>query len=210
MGRKKKVQTPEPASGTITTEGTQSIGYQGTIEVSIKHGNRTIVNKKYHNNGLEPLFRFLANCLGGNITESLRPTKLRLFIYEDAEKSENPTTDDTVIKPSEFTWTSDHVTKLTSISPFITYNTTPFLQKEGESYTVTLHFSIPFAYITDNKVYAMGLYPNNITNNIDASAYFLYTELTQDKQLIWKPLDLTTASGDFTFVISWKLSISNK
>jgi len=216
MGRKKKVQTPEPTTESVNVEGIQTIGYQGTVEVGIKHGNRLITSKKYSNHGREPLFRFLANCLGGNITESLRPTKIRLFIYKDAEEGKQ---EQDLIKPTAIDapngW-ANHIRELPAISPFITYNTTPTVdsivtksQNENEitGYEVTLHFSIPFAYISGAKIYAMGLYPTNVTNNADASAYFLYTQ--EKDRTKWEPYPLETASGDYTFVISWKLSISN-
>ena len=81
MGRKKKAKQTEDT----TLNGTQSISYQGNIKLSINRGNKTIMTKNYHNAGMPNLFKFLANCLAGNISEFMRPVKIKLFDFPSAD-----------------------------------------------------------------------------------------------------------------------------
>jgi hypothetical protein len=47
----------------ITPEATNSIQYKGTINVTVKKGNRIITKKTYHNKGTKYLFEYLCMCL---------------------------------------------------------------------------------------------------------------------------------------------------
>ena len=202
MARKKKV-----VSKTSTVTGTQSIGYQGTINLSVKHGNRTIINKQYHNNGRYKLFKFIASCLAGNVGQQAKPVKIKLFDYP----SETQT-------PANFSWFTDS-RYLTEVSPYILYDATPTIKlkhnvnitdgnNDTDYYEVNFHFNIPFAYIAGAKIYAVGLYPNNAVDpKNDVYAYYLFTN---EEKTDWDEVVIGDTTSDFSLIINWTLSISNK
>lgn len=219
MGRKKKVKQTEDT----TLNGTQSISYQGNIKLSINRGNKTIMTKEYHNAGMPNLFKFLANCLAGNISESMRPVKIKLFDFPGADivnviNSAEPVT------PKAFQWTkawelsSDRMPK--DITPPILYETTPTITRKRDKkepdnadkdyYDVTFHFRIPFSYISGEYIYLVGFYSNNATSDQkDVSVYYMFT--TEDGSK-WEPLELNEGvqGGNFTLIIDWTLAIMNK
>lgn len=219
MGRKKKVKQTEDTA----LKGTQSISYQGNIKLSINRGSKTIMTKEYHNAGMPNLFKFLANCLAGNISEFMRPVKIKLFDFPGADivnviDSAEP------ITPRAFQWNS--AWNLSSercpqdITPPILYETTPTITRKHDEedpdnidkdyYDVTFHFRIPFSYISGEYIYLVGFYPNNATSNQeDVSVYYMFT--TEDGSR-WEPLELTEGvqGGNFTLIIDWTLAIMNR
>ena len=195
MGRKKK-KVEQTNINKVDT-----ISYQGSISVSVVNGNRLITKKKYHNKGMPNLFRFIANCLAGNKTESLRPTKIKLFNYKDAKD----------VLPNNFEWNTAWTTDTgpTVISPYIIYDATPVIEKDSKSdaYNVILHFRVPLSYIAGDEINVIGLYPSNATNDYgDISAYYLMADLDKN---IWKPITIDTVSANYSLIMEWELSISN-
>lgn len=207
MARKKKIKQP-------AIKGIQTVNYSGKVKVSIKRGNRTIITKQYHNSGLPNLFRFLALALSGNYADQIKPCKLKLFgLKTGFIDSENP--------PATFTWTTNFSATgsniLEDLSPFISYDTVPLVEqkinnnKDLSYFDVTFHFRIPSTLIGGEKIYAVGLFPNNIINGneINAAAYYLFTK-TENNNQSWDPIIPDTNSGDFNLVIDWTLSLKNE
>lgn len=201
-GRKKKTVTK-----TSTVSGTQNIGYQGKINLSVKHGNRTIINKSFSNSGRCKLFKFIASCLAGSLSQQAKPVKIKLFSYPGELRM-----------PNEFSWHDDSA-YLTEVSPYILYDTAPTIRlkhdpnasggnDDGDYYEVSFHFNVPFAYIAGAKIHAVGLYPNNaISTTGDVYAYYLFAN---EQKTEWDAISIGDATGDFSLIISWTLSISNK
>lgn len=219
MGRKKKAKQTEDT----TLNGTQSISYQGNIKLSINRGNKTIMTKNYHNAGMPNLFKFLANCLAGNISEFMRPVKIKLFDLPGAD-TVNGVESTARVTPNGFQWGKSW--ELSSgagpqaITPYILYETTPTITKrhdekdlnneDNEYYEVTFHFRVPFSYISGKYIYLVGFYPNNVTSDKDdVSAYYMFTTKDGTK---WEPLELNEGvqGGNFTLIIDWTLAIMNK
>lgn len=196
MGRKKK-----NTQKTVVTS-TQQIGYQGSINLNIANGKRTLLTKKYHNSGRYKLFKFLANCLAGNFAEPLRPVKVRLYYLPNATLDEH---DPEFIAADEFNFETQN-NKLIAASPFIVYDATPVIDETNENNVkITLHYSIPFAYISKEKIHIIALYSSNSSGTNEASAYYVLKDNDG-----WDPLDLTDIVGDYSIIFNWELAISNK
>lgn len=84
MATKKKKKTNSNSDISLHTSGEQNISYQGTVSVKIQRGNKVISSKTYHNSGMPNLFKFLANCLAGNINVNGKPVKIKLFEFPSA------------------------------------------------------------------------------------------------------------------------------
>ena len=71
MGRKKKNKE-------VVTNN-ESIGYRGSVSITLMHGNKQIKKIKTHNAGELELFKFLVYCLGGDFYRNLVPSYLRCY-----------------------------------------------------------------------------------------------------------------------------------
>jgi len=223
-----KAKTKKPIVSDIQAKGEQLIGYQGHVTVSIQHGNRTIMTKTYHNSGMPNLFKFLAMALAGDNTNNLRPVKIKMFKYPGATWD----TTDGGQTAKGFSWTKAWTNtsdksptkklKPVQVSPFVLYDTAPIVTKventfnttggntelteDDYHYETTLHFRIPFSYISDTTIHLIGLYPNNATDNQrDVSAYYLFAD-----DGTWDPLLLDDASGNYSIIIKWTMILTNK
>lgn len=199
MGRKKKKQT----DSTIKESETQAIGYQGSISVSVKRGDKTILKRSYHNSGMPNLFRYIANVVAGNSANELRPVKIKLFNYAD-------TTQD-ALTPANFKWDSASP-YLEAVTPYVLFDTTPVVRSGGNSgeeasYGTTLHFRIPSSYISNPVIHVVALYPNNAAGKNDLSAYYTFAD--EKNKNSWKPIDMSDSVGDFSIIIEWTLETSN-
>lgn len=195
-GRKKKVVQQEET----VIQGTQSINYQGSISLSINNGKKVLMRKKYHNSGMPNLFRYLANCLAGNNSDNLRPVKIKLFYSKDTDTP-----------PNAFNWANAWATtSLTAVSPYILFDSTPYIKHttddESAEYVITFHFRVPFSYISGDTIHLIGLFTSDATDDKqDVSAYYLLSENDE-----WSPIDLSSASTNYSLIIEWSLKISNK
>ena len=200
-----------------TLSGKQYLGYEGKILVKVVKNNKTLITREYHNSGMPKLFEFLAKCLGGTRSEFLRPVKIKLFKYAAADEANAD-------RPDQFRW--EEAWNLAEegpeqVSPFIMYNATPVIRRtiaeeaetnytisgEDYQYEVTLHFSVPSSYMSEDVIHLVGLYPNNaIDNKDDVSAYYLFTDADNN----WSPLELSQVGGNFSIFIEWTLVVSNK
>ena len=196
MGRKKKVKK-------VANIIDNSVNYQGIVQVKLVHGDKVLSMQQYHNKGREDLFRFLALCLAGNTAEQLRPTKIKLFNLAETYLAEHT-------NPSQFNWEDACAANpgMIEATPYVTYSAAPVVEKKENSYEVTLHFTIPAAYISQNTVYVLGLYPNNASAIDKSAAYYLCVEDVQGEK-VWKPLD-TNVAANLSLLLDWTLSISNK
>ncbi|MBO7078220.1 MAG: hypothetical protein J6W64_00230 [Bacilli bacterium] len=92
MGRRKKEVVEETIKETTIEESSTenkeehsknntSIKYSGSVNVTIKQGNRVISNRRSSNAGGDSIFKFLAECVSGNYSaaEEIRPCKIMLF-----------------------------------------------------------------------------------------------------------------------------------
>jgi len=220
MGRKKKstIETPViPPQQDIKAIGTQPIGYQGKVSIKIQHGNKTISTRTYHNSGMPLLFKFLCSALSGDFLDGIRPCKIKLFYYPEAEKG---------VTPEEFNWAyafeADAENKPKGITPFITYETTPIVKRVADvvtknsnngltyHYETTFHFRVPFALISDTTVHMIGIYPNNAYYGAeeDVSAYYLFVDEETGK--LWEPLELKDVAGNFSIIVDWTMALMNK
>jgi hypothetical protein len=80
--KKKKITTKDKINSSVSVEGTQNIDYSGKVAIKVVRGNKVITSRTYHNSGCPSLFKFLCNCLAGEFTHSLRPSKIKLFNYD--------------------------------------------------------------------------------------------------------------------------------
>ncbi len=201
----------------IKAVGTQQISYQGTIALAVRHGNRTLYTREYHNSGLPNLFKFLALALAGNASLATRPVKIRLYNYAPAEEDPESTA---YVSPNNFKWSNSFVgnVKPDPASPFIQYDTTPVIKKVADvenptdddyHYETIFHFRIPFSYISMNRIHLIALFPNNATDDqLDASAYY---KLVDDEDTnTWKPMVFDDVAGNYSIIIEWTLSLANK
>ena len=197
MGRKKKAKK-------VTNIIDNSVNYQGTVQVSLVHGDKVLSTQQYHNKGMIKLFKFLAYCLAGSTAEHLRPTKIKLFNLAEAYLDQHTS-------PSQFNWADAWAATpgMIEATPYVTYSAAPVVEEKENSYEVTLHFTIPAAYISQNTVYVLGLYPNNTNSDIeDVAAYYLCVKDVQGEKA-WKPLN-TEVAANLSLLLDWTLSISNK
>ena len=63
-----------------------TIGYEGKLNVYIKHGKTVIDHRSYHNAGTDQLFKFLCCCIQGDwdAAKELKPYKIRLYHNRNA------------------------------------------------------------------------------------------------------------------------------
>lgn len=215
MARKKK-----KAQEDIVNNSVQQIGYQGTVTITLKHGNRTISTKKYHNSGMPNLFKFLATTVAGNKAPSLRPVKIKLFRYPAADVAQSQV--DRYVSPTNFKWATawdDHSLQPVSASPYVMYDTTPVIKYTKNEQTSTIiddyhyetifHFRIPFSYITESGIHLIGLFPDNvIDDSTEVSAYYKLTK--DDDEDAWDPMLFDDLTGNYSIVVEWTLSFTNK
>lgn len=102
MATKKKTKVKQKPIKDLHASGEQNIGYQGKVSVKIQRGNKIISSKVYHNSGMPNLFKFLANCLAGNISANGKPVKIKLFEFPSGLL--NKENSDEIKSPTEFNW----------------------------------------------------------------------------------------------------------
>ena len=182
------------------TNNTTNIGYFGEVTVQLKNGKKTISKYTYHNNGKNPLFKFIAEALAGNFNVENRPCKLKLFSKTTNEDPSNPV-----------------FSTNTHISQYIMYGLPPvpeIINSEDDTagYKVTYHFVIPNSYIFSgyDKIYKLAIYPavtgSDPSQNICAT--FLFTNAAGTD---WDPQAIRTGiSNNYVLVIDWTMTISNK
>ena len=210
------------------------IKYKGEIKISIMRRSEVLYEKTFYNKGRKPLFRHLANCLKGDYisAEKDRPLILNIFSIPikdtgsyggkqgyNPEKFE-PTK--TGFKISEYT-NSDNLANST-ISTFLKSPQLIYTDGKEDICGVEYTFSIPFTTLNtfdDTKGWEddgyniaplnlVALYSkSNYKTLEDPSAYF-FVEDTSGKLISLLPKELTSAIGDYSLLVKWRLTISNK
>lgn len=203
-GRKKKIVEQIPTTTTIK--------YEGTVQVSLLKGNKTISKKTCHNRGKGPLFQSIGHCLVGDYqsAELTRPKYLALF--SAGNKGAAAPTTDTAVKTI-----LDNITNYRTSTPII-YQGTPlresFLENDSEysndEERVTIKFMIPFTQLTstaDINLFCLYGY-NNQANTTNPSAYFLLTDSTTPTILDTLIPASITLDADYSLYIQWTLKIT--
>jgi hypothetical protein len=146
-------------------------------------------SKTYKNNGTEPLFKFLGNCLIGSFEDAKPyiPNKIRLL-----KNTSSGALGEKNVNPSSF-WRT--LAKAPAISS----------DADTKSAKVIYSFEIPRSEITDdfNQV---ALYGADTDDYTDFSAYYYLTDESGDLDLV----DATEWSTTTILLIDWELSLSNK
>jgi hypothetical protein len=89
---KPKKPTKKATTGAVekvAASEAQTLQYQGNICVKTLHGNKIISTKYFKNAGLPNLFKFISHALAGNFYPELRPCKIKLYRYTNADITDN-------------------------------------------------------------------------------------------------------------------------
>ena len=91
MARKKKITKKATTKEVekIAASELQTLSYQGNVCVKTMHGNKVINTKHFKNAGLPNLFKFISHALAGNFYPELRPCKVKLYRYTNADNESN-------------------------------------------------------------------------------------------------------------------------
>ena len=181
----------------------QTLSYQGNVCVKTMHGNKVINTKHFKNAGLPNLFKFISHALAGNFYPELRPCKVKLYRYTNADNGSN--------SPTNFKW--DGVggawgtNQLKDVSPFVVYDATPVVklettQQNTQQYTTTFRFKIPYHWLFEQQYNVIGLFTEQDT----PCAYYLFT----DEDDNWATQELEDAVGNYSLVIEWTMAVSNQ
>jgi len=177
--------------------------YQGNVKVSIVKNKKVLSTNYYHNTGYINLFKFICNCLAGVYDDADRPCKIVLYTAaaEGGDTPSNPDFSSSLIR----TATAIYI----STSPVVKTNT------EETNYTVTYHFSIPYAFITTTnteKIYKAALLKNKVNLKYTTPSTELLASycFTKNEGKDWDPITINkTESGNYDLVIEWTMTIKN-
>ena len=194
-----KKTTDLPLTETVSTQ-INSVGYQGKVTFKVMHGNKVLSAKKYLNQGLPDLFKYLSYALAGTYTPAMRPCKIALFYCNEDSHS-----------PANFKWseTFDNNTLL-EVSPYVVYDSTPVVKATDEGYATTFRFKIPYNWLYKKTFNVIGLF----AENNQACAFYLCTTdaITEDgtKYKAWEAVELDDITGNFSLLVEWVTEISNQ
>lgn len=167
----------------------ESIKYSGKVKISEYNGTVKISEKEIKNSGFLPLFKFLTYCLQGNykVADNIRPIKIKTF-YNSSKASE--------IDPNN---------KVGSSTAFIYADSMPLINNDDEtSSSLTLHFSIPCAYLVGTQINQLRLYAANTKDDDPSAEVFLL-----NKEGEWDPITIDGQKNTYNLSIDWTLKISN-
>jgi len=191
-----------------------NIGYAGTVSISVVDGNNnTIITKKHHNEGSKRLFKYICECLAANtsVIATNQPTKVCLIDI----LNNTPVGD---IKNSFNEGNAGYSSQFRAITnPIAIYG--PIIPDKVECnaasqltpHKATLHFRIPYTYITGTEFCGLVLLPasKEDTNNLttDWYAYYLLTQIELDSE-VWTPIPIS-GQQNYNLIIDWELSVAN-
>lgn len=179
------------------------LGYNGSVKISIKAGKRTLASRTIHNNGTQNLFRFLSNCLAGDLRSDMLPRRIRLYtIVKDT--SGNPS--EKAADESDWEWSN-----ATAISPYVYMASSAVTYTEQTTKAQTTYvFRVPYSQITGNEIYKLALYADTTSNpKSDRYAYIVLRE-KEDEKWVWAPIKFDKNTRKYAIEIEWTLEISNK
>ena len=199
------------------------VRYSGEVKVTTMLGKQVISSKTYKNHGTKNLFTFFANCLWGTSFSlaDYKPCKVVLFAGDNEE-----------IDDGAFIYKGSNFSESKALSLPMIFDKTPtgvgsvgpsdIVDEKTHEVTgkeVTLHFRIPYLYMTNNGVICkLGLFPKNIrypenitTRSDNYGSMLAYFPLLNSVE---NPTDFAGItipdSGDnFTVVVDWTLKIIN-
>ena len=215
MAKKQTIKNKKENTEIVKKQDTISVGYSGKVKVTVVDDRKVVSRKVGHNAGGQPLFRFLAQCLCGNYenAKASQPLKIKLF-YNKAE-TVSDATDNIEAWASSGSSSSE---KVTSASNFIFVNgpSTPEEReitdkntnnKTKNGYKAILHFRVPFAFVTQDKVNQICLYAQSENDDKRYSAYYLFKDSKNKEKLA--PIKVNNQQASYNLIIEWELSISN-
>jgi len=214
MGRKKKNTVDKKIK--LNNKQDINIGYSGIVNITVTdEKNKPVAQSKHKNNGSKNLFKFLADCLCGNAVSAInqKPSKIVLLTTTEAitdanvleeELNRGKTTDTKLIAATRLIAAygrniPDEVVETDETKKMLT------------AYTATLHFRIPYAYITNTEVYGLALYPADTTDVSSAeqlhtnwSAYYIF----KNEDNITRPLEISSEKN-YNLIVDWVLTVGN-
>lgn len=208
MKKEQIIKNKEENPDVVKKQDTISVGYSGKVKVTVVDDRKIVSRKVGHNAGGQPLFQFLAQCLCGNYenAEQSQPLKIRLF-YNKAETKTAATVN---IK----NWVgSASNTSIEDASNFIFVNApgaTEEIEDENgnkNGYKSILHFRVPFSFVTYSEINQICLYAQNEIDPKKYSAYYLFTDSTDEETLA--PIKVNNQQASYNLIIEWELSIAN-
>ena len=179
--------------------------YTGTVTVSSYLGDRLIQTQTKHNAGLPKLFSFIANCLEGawTVAKDSRPCKLALLKSEDGEDFNKLNADGTAnTNCSTPTTKPDYWSINYAVATPIMYDTAVVSTSNNLTSSITYHFRVPFlSLVGGSAIKKLMLLPAIASSYAqDACAYYVLNE----------PIEVPTASGNFTVIVDWTLTFTNQ
>lgn len=209
MTKKQTIKNKKENPEIVKKQDTISVGYSGKVKVTVVDDRKVVSRKVGHNAGGQPLFQFLAQCLCGNYenAKTSQPLKIKLF-YNNAT-NEN----DAITNIQNWVKSEGDSTSVVSASNFIFVNgpgaTEKIEDEEGNKngYKAILHFRVPFAFVTQNKVNQICLYAQTENDDKKYSAYYLFKDSKDEKKLA--PIEVNNQQASYSLIIEWELSIAN-
>lgn len=187
-----------------------SIGYRGIVTLSVLRKNKVVAKHTYHNSGLTPLFAGLCGILTGtkNVVD-VAPAFLALYSVKSVnnELSIAPTADWSIICKA----TGGSYDNIDLATPYLALDEKIFTNTSGTNPKAAFQISIPFSLITEDRIYAMALFPAAVGDSqegreLEALAY--YKLLNDDNT--WNPLYVDKSAYGYSLLIDWQMDFSNK
>lgn len=161
-----------------------TLNYSGIVTLSRIDGTKKTKIAQAHNEGKNPLFAFLADCLAGDFHNVKRPAKIKLLKLERSTGEDNVTIED-----------------YTDITGSIHLLTPPIAEYDASRSLVRYSFIIPRDYIEgldDMNDLWLGLYTLG-TSDSDTADFAACCEIDLDSNII----------AGASLAVDWELIISN-
>lgn len=189
------------------------VRYRGEVKVTTMLGKQVISSKTYKNHGTKNLFNFFANCLWGTSFSlaDYKPCKVVLFAEGTNE-----------IDDGNFIYNGNNFTESKALSLPMIFDKTPTgvgsvgpsdivdrTTHEVIGKEVTLHFRIPYLYMTNNGVICkLGLFPKNIrypdrdsTKSDNYGSMLAYFPLLNESNDAFSGIEIPDSGDNFTVVV---------
>ena len=168
-----------------------SIGYSGKVTVKLEKNGKILRMSKGHNNGREPLFTFIANCLANNYVVGLAPRYIRV-LHTDELDSEGIVDDATV-----------NLIQVEIVVDSLPYTSVSTISDVGNNTaTAQLTFTLPGNLFTDKIPNLLALYSVN-SQDVD-KPLATYSKKEANWELVEGPID-----SDVNVIVIWELSVGN-
>lgn len=189
-------------------ENNSTFTYHGRVTLTIKDGNKIIKQIELVNHGAEPLFRFFSYCLAAKYSdaEPLRPFKIKLFYNPQFDQGT-----EAEVAPEDYAPETVINDNVVVSSPFIYLNKPASVNQAGENWSTYLHFVIPYAYITGNKVNQICLYglSTSDTDNEKYSAVYYIQKLNNKNKAVHDTIEVEQNKDTYSLIVEWQLAVSN-